>query len=83
MEKVVLTQGSNTLQSEIIFHCNPVLKDVIVPESIEIDIKWYVDEENVLSETFNAKDKVSGTLTEEHWRMGQTVRKPRFLHRLL
>lgn len=73
MEKVVLTQGSNTLQSEIIFHCNPVLKDVIVPESIEIDIKWYVDEENVLSETFNAKDKVSGTLTEEHWRMGQTI----------
>ena len=48
---------------------------MIVPESIEIDVKWFVDGENVLSETFNAKDKVSGTLGEEHWRMGQTVRK--------
>ena len=71
----MLTQGTNTLQSEIMFHCNPVLKDVIVPESIEIDVKWFVDGENVLSEAFNAKDKVSGTLGEQHWRMGQTVRK--------
>ena len=75
MEAVVLTQGTNTLQSEIMFHCNPVLKDVIVPESIEIDVKWFVDGENVLSEAFNAKDKVSGTLSEEHWRMGPTVRQ--------
>jgi len=73
MEAVVLTQGTNTLQSEIMFHCNPVLKDVIVPESIEIDVKWFVDGENVLSEAFNAKDKVSGTLGEQHWRMGQTI----------
>jgi len=73
MEKVVLTQGTNALQSEIVFHCNPVLKDVIVPESIEIDVKWFVEGENVLSETFNAKDRVSGTLTEEHWSMGQTI----------
>jgi len=73
MEKVVLTQGTNALQSEIVFHCNPVLKDVIVPDSIEIDVKWFVDGENVLSEAFNAKDKVSGTLNEEHWRMGQTI----------
>jgi hypothetical protein len=75
MEKVVLTQGTNEIHSEIVFHCNPVLKDVIVPESIEIDVKWFVDGENVLSEAFNAKDRVSGTLNEEHWRMGQTVRK--------
>ena len=73
LEKVVLTQGTNTLQSEILFHCNPVLTDVIVPESIEIEVKWFVDRENVLSETFNAKDRVSGTLSEEHWQMGQKV----------
>lgn len=77
LEGVLLSQGTNTLQSEIIFHCNAVLKDVIVPESIEIDVKWFVDGENVLSETFNAKERVSGVLTEKHWKMGQKVRRCR------
>ena len=73
MSGAVLTQTTNSLQSEILFHCNAVLTDVIVPDSIDIDVKWFVDGKNVHSETFNAKDRVAGILTEEHWKMGQTV----------
>ena len=74
MEKAVLTQSTNKLHSEIVFHCNAVLTDVIVPSSIDIDVKWFVDNKNVHSETFNAKDRVAGVLEEKHWSMGQTVR---------
>ena len=74
MEKAVITQSTNKLHSEIIFHCNAVLTDVIVPSSIDIDVKWFVDNKNVHSETFNAKDRVAGVLEEKHWSMGQTVR---------
>ena len=73
MTEAVLTQSTNSLQSEIIFHCNAVLTDVIVPSSIDIDVKWFVDDKNVHSETFNAKDRVSGVLEEKYWKMGQTV----------
>lgn len=73
MSAAVVTQTTNSLQSEIVFHCNAVLSDVIVPQSIDIDVKWFVDGKNVHSETFNAQDRVSGVLTEEHWQMGQTV----------
>ena len=74
MKEAVVTQATNSLQSEVIFHCNAVLTDVIVPSSIDIDVKWLVDGKNVHSETFNAGDRVSGVLTEEHWSMGQTVK---------
>ena len=74
MEKAVLTQSTNKLHSEIVFHCNAVLTDVIVPSSIDIDVKWFVDNKNVHSETFNAKDRVAGVLEEKHWSMGQTVK---------
>ena len=74
MEKAVITQSTNKLRSEIVFHCNAVLTDVIVPSSIDIDVKWFVDNKNVHSETFNAKDRVAGVLEEKHWSMGQTVR---------
>ena len=73
MSGAVLTQTTNSLQSEILFHCNAVLTDVIVPDSIDIDVKWFVEGKNVHSETFSAKDRVAGVLTEEHWKMGQTV----------
>ena len=73
MEKAVITQSTNKLHSEIVFHCNAVLTDVIVPSSIDIDVKWFVDGKNVHSETFNAKDRVSGVLEEKYWKMGQTV----------
>ena len=75
MEDAVITQSTNTLQSEVIFHCNAILSDIIEPSSIDIDVKWFVDDKNVHSETFNAKDRISGVLTEEHWKMGQTVSK--------
>ena len=74
MEKAVITQSTNKLRSEIVFHCNAVLTDVIVPSSIDIDVKWFVDNKNAHSETFNAKDRVAGVLEEKHWSMGQTVR---------
>ena len=74
MKEAVVTQATNSLQSEVIFHCNAVLTDVIVPSSIDIDVKWLVDGKNVHSETFNAEERVSGVLTEEHWSMGQTVK---------
>ena len=75
-----MTQATNSLQSEVIFHCNAVLTDVIVPSSIDIDVKWLVDGKNVHSETFNAEERVSGVLTEEHWSMGQTVKMFIILH---
>ena len=34
LSEVVLSQGTNPLQSEIIFYCNPILEDVIDPSSI-------------------------------------------------
>ena len=74
MEKAVITQSTNKLHSEIVFHCNAVLTDVIVPSSIDIDVKWFVDNKNVHSETFNAEDRVAGVLEEKHWSMGQTVK---------
>jgi len=74
LSEVVLTQATNALHSEIIFLCSPILIDVIEPSSIEIDVKWFVDGENVLSEKFNAADRVSGSLSEEHWVMGQKIR---------
>ena len=85
MEKAVITQSTNKLHSEIIFHCNAVLTDVIVPSSIDIDVKWFVDNKNVHSETFNAEDRVAGVLEEKHWSMGQTVKfayifYPAFIH---
>lgn len=73
LSEVVLTQATNALHSEILFLCNPILTDVIEPSSIEIDVKWYVDGENVLSEKFNAADRVSGSLSEEHWEMGHKI----------
>ena len=73
MTDAVLTQATNTLQSEIIFHCNAILTDIIEPSSIDIDVKWFVDNKNVHSETFSAQDRVSGVLTEEHWSMGQSI----------
>ena len=73
MTDAVLTQATNTLQSEIIFHCNAILTDIIEPSSIDIDVKWFVDNKNVHSETFSAQDRVSGVLTEEHWVMGQSI----------
>ena len=74
MKEVTLTQGTNNLQSEIVFFCNPILQDVLDPASIEIEVTWFVEDTNVLSETFLASSKVAGTLSEEHWSMGQTVR---------
>ena len=73
MTDAVLTQSTNTLQSEIIFHCNAILTDIIEPSSIDIDVKWFVDGKNVHSESFNAKDRVSGVLSEDHWQMGQSI----------
>ena len=73
MVETVLTQGTNNLQSEIIFSCNTILKDVLDPGSIEIEVMWFVEEKNVLSETFLASSKVSTTLSQEYWSMGQTV----------
>ena len=74
MKEVSLTQGTNKLKSEIVFFCNPILEAVLDPASIEIEVMWFVEDSNVLSETFLASAKVSGSLTEEHWAMGQTVR---------
>ena len=73
MVETVLTQGTNNLQSEVVFFCNTILKDVLDPGSIEIEVMWFVDEKNVLSESFLASSKVSTSLTEEYWSLGQTV----------
>ena len=54
LESVLLTQSTSALQSEVVFHCLPVLRDVIQPSSIEIDVKWFADGENILAQTFNA-----------------------------
>ena len=35
---------------KVIFHCLPVLRDVIEPSSIDIDVKWFADGENILSQ---------------------------------
>jgi hypothetical protein len=71
---VVLSQDTNALQSEVVFHCLPVLRDVLQPSSIEIEVKWFVDEENVLAQTFSAGVQASSSLGEGLWRLGQTVR---------
>ena len=73
MRDVILLQGTNQQQSEILFFCNPLLTDVIVPSTIEIDVLWFVDGNNVYSETFNTQEQTAGTLREEYWKMGQTV----------
>lgn len=73
LDSVLLTQSRNNLQSEVIFNCLPVLRDVIQPSSIDIDVKWFVDGENVLSQTFSAGQQTSGSLPEKHWRLGQTI----------
>ena len=73
MREVVLIQGTNQIESEIQFFCNPLLSDVIVPSTIVLEVKWFVDEVNVVSETFNTQDQTVATLGEEFWTMGQTV----------
>ena len=73
LESVQLTQSTSALQSEVVFHCLPVLRDVIQPSSIEIDVKWFADGENILAQTFNAGVKASSSLPEGAWRLGQTV----------
>ena len=73
LESVLLTQSTSALQSEVVFHCLPVLRDVIQPSSIEIDVKWFADGENILAQTFNAGVKASSSLPEGAWRLGQTV----------
>ena len=65
LENVLLTVETNDLKSEVkfhdfaknlknhfkvIFHCLPVLRDVIEPTSIDIEIKWFADGENILSQ---------------------------------
>ena len=73
MREVVLIQGTNQIESEIQFFCNPLLSDVIVPSTIVLEVKWFVDDVNVVSETFNTQDQTVATLGEEFWTMGQTV----------
>ena len=70
---VELSLGTNNLQSEVVFSCLPVLEDVLDPASIEIEVLWFVEDKNVYSEAFLASSKTAGSLTEEHWSLGQTV----------
>jgi len=73
LENVLLTVETNDLKSEVVFHCLPVLQDVIEPSSIDIDVKWFADGENILSQTFNAGNQASSSLPEELWHLGQTI----------
>ena len=45
-----MTTQSHNNNSQVIFHCLPVLRDVIEPSSIDIDVKWFADGENILSQ---------------------------------
>ena len=61
MKEVQMTQTTNNLQSEILFLCQPILEDVLDPTSIEIEVMWFVEDKNVVSETFLASSKVGFT----------------------
>ncbi len=69
-----MTHDTNPSATEVVFHCNPLLSNVVDIDSVEVEIQWYVNGRLVEEETFKLSEKTVGTLDQTKWTIGQKVR---------
>ena len=75
LDDVVITHNTNAAGTEVVFHCNPLLSNVVDLGTVEIEVEWFVNDRRVEEESFLLRDKTVGTLGQTMWTVGQTVRR--------
>ncbi len=55
------------------FYCHPMLRDVLDPLAIALEVDWYADERLVQHEEFALAAKSVGVLEAGNWHRGEKV----------
>ncbi|XP_059099319.1 uncharacterized protein LOC131893336 [Tigriopus californicus] len=74
LDTVVLSPQVNDNHTEVTFSCQPVIQDAIDRATISVEIEWWVGNMLVSDETFELKDRPSGVLSQDLWKVGHEVR---------
>lgn len=74
LDNVVLSHQVNDNSTEVTFSCQPDIQDAIDRATVSVEIEWWVDNMLVSEETFELKDRPSGVLSQDLWKVGQEVR---------
>ena len=73
LEEVVLSYDTNLAETELTFYCNPILKDVVDPRTVVVEITWYSGTKVVHEEEFNLETRSVGKLTQDKWSVGSSL----------
>lgn len=74
LDDVVMTHDTNPSGTEVVFKCNPLLSNVADLDTVDLEVKWFVNDRLVEEENFNLREKTVGTLNQSKWTLGQKVK---------
>ena len=69
----MLSYDTNLAETELTFYCNPVLKDVVDPRTVVVEITWYQGTKVIHEEEFDLESRSVGKLEQDKWTIGNNV----------